>query len=87
MACFGGWGMITKKVISLRKKFDNIKPSGDLIYPHGQPLPGQTELSNQIYEELFQKCKPTREEFRQITNGLIGTPDLFYILAKAALFW
>jgi len=65
--------MITKKVKALRKKYDKERGLAEM----------QT-FSDDIYNELIDNCKPTLEEFKRLTSGLIGTSSMVYRMAMDA---
>lgn len=68
--------MITQKAIELRKvamAYLDTHAPGDKI---------ATRMANEFWDELFDHCKPTSEEWEEIANRMTLTCHALYLVWK-----
>lgn len=71
-----GIEMITLKVTEYREKMR--------VARHKE---AETRYANLFWDELFDNCKPTKDEFVSLTNDALVTPSVFWRLVKNSGFW
>ena len=75
--------MLTKKVIKIKKEYSELF----LVADTERGSVHEKKFAAAIWRELIDNCRPTRKEFNKITNYILVTPEVFYLIMKKAGFW
>ena len=75
--------MMTERVKELKAAYLDLRR----LNVGGKVTQEETNKANEVWLELFEKCKPTKEEYNEIATDLVVTTDIFYYLMKMAGFW
>ncbi len=75
--------MITAKVNEFKKEYHELFLKGGVERGSNH----EKKLAELIWKELINNCNPTPVEFHKMTNYIIITPRVFFLVMKRAGFW
>ena len=75
--------MITAKAKEFKKEYHELFLKGGVERGSNH----EKKLASVIWKELINNCNPTRKEFNEITNYIVVTPEVFFLVMKRAGFW